>query len=217
MSDRIRVVVADDQYLARSFFALHVKMAERYELAAALSTAEQAVNWCMEHPAELVILDVMMKRGLDGLTCARAIRANCPGIRIILTTSTAEGEWLAKARKAGVDSFWFKEYSDLSLTDVMDRTMAGESVYPDCAPNPEFGEAMKADLSQRELEVLRELTRNRTNEEIAESLHISPHTVKTHITHMVEKTGFRNRIDLAVNARALGLVVHEEDRTENKA
>ena len=68
----------------------------------------------------------------------------------------------------------------------------------------------------REQELLRELTRNGTNEEIAARLNISVNTVRTHIQHMLEKTGFRNRIDLAVNAKTLGLVVHEDDRTENR-
>lgn len=115
-----------------------------------------------------------------------------------------------------MESFWFKEYSTISLTEVMDRTMNGESVYPDSPPNPEFGSAKKADLTEREQDVLRELTRNYTNEEIAQRLNISVNTVRTHIQHMLEKTGYRNRIDLAVNAKALGLVVHEEDRKENR-
>ena len=215
MNDKIRVLVADDQYVARSFFEIHVEMAKRYELAASLASAEQAVAWCMKHPADLVIMDVMMKQGLDGLTCARIIKNNHPGIRIILTTSAAESSWIEKARKAGIDSFWFKEYSDLPLTEVMDRTMRGESVYPDIPPNPAFGEITKYDLSERELEVLRELTCNLTNEEIAEELHISPYTVKRHIENMLAKTGYRSRVDLAVNARVLGLVISDRDRASH--
>ena len=215
MDERIKVLVVDDQYVARSFFEIHVEMAKRYELAASLPNAEQAVAWCLSHPVDLVIMDVVMKYGLDGLTCARTIKNSCPHVRIILVTSTAESRLIAKARKAGIDSFWFKEYSDIPLTEVMDRTMNGESVYPDTPPNPEFGEVTKYDLSERELEVLRELTGNLTNEEIAEHLHISPHTVKRHIENMLAKTGYKNRIDLAVNARILGLVVHESGGPDN--
>lgn len=216
MSERFRVVVVDDQYLARGFFEGLIRMSEKYELAASLSVADQAVDWCLDHPVDLVIMDVMMKCGLDGITCARTIKANNPEVKIILTTSMAEVEWIDKARRAKVESFWFKEYSAISLTEVMDRTMNGESVYPDSPPNPEFGSAKKADLTEREQDVLRELTRNYTNEEIAQRLNISVNTVRTHIQHMLEKTGYRNRIDLAVNAKALGLVVHEEDRKENR-
>ena len=216
MEKRYRVVVVDDQYVSRSFFEIQVQMSKCYELAASLSRAEQAVAFCMAHQVDLVIMDVMMKAGLDGLTCAKAIRRNDPGVRIILTTSTAEAQWIDEAREAGIDSFWFKEYSDIPLTQVMDRTMAGERVFPDSPPNPDFGDAAKMDLSGRELEVLRALTRNLTNEEIAERLHLSPHTVKRHIENMLLKTGYKNRIDLAVNAKALGVVVHEDDRTGNR-
>ena len=216
MEKRMSVVVVDDQYVSRSFFEIQVQMSRSYELAASLSNAEQAISFCMEHPADLVIMDVMMKYGLDGLTCAKTIRRNNPEIRIILTTSTAEARWIDEAREAGIDSFWFKEYSDIPLTEVMDRTMAGERVFPDTPPNPEFGNAEKTDLTERELEVLRELTRNLTNEEIADKLSISPYTVKRHIENLLVKTGYKNRIDLAVNAKTLGLVVHEDDRTGNR-
>ena len=216
MSERVRVAVVDDQYLARGFFEGLVRMSERYKLAASIPCAEQAITFCDQNPVDLVVMDVMMKHGLDGLTCARSIKASHPEVKIILTTSTAEAEWIEKARRARVESFWFKEYSSTSLTEVMDRTMDGESVYPDSLPNPEFGIARKADLTEREQEVLRELTRNYTNEEIAQRLHISVNTVRNHIQHMLEKTGYKNRIDLAVNAKALGVVVHEDDRTENR-
>ena len=216
MSEKTKVLVVDDQYVARSFFEIHVEMLNRYELAASLANAEQAVAWCTEHPVDLVIMDVMMKYGLDGLTCAGMIKYDHPEIKIILTTSTAEARWIEKARRAKIDSFWFKEYSDMPLTEVMDRTMNGESVYPDSLPNPDFGEIRKYNLSERELDVLRELTRNLTNEEIAEVLQISPHTVKRHIENLLAKTGYKSRVDLAVNAKMIGLVVHEEDRMQNK-
>ena len=211
MTEKIKVLIVDDQYVARSFFEIHVEMAKKYELAASLANAEEAVAWCMEHPVDLVIMDVMMKYGLDGLTCARTIKNNNPNIKIIIATSTAESRWIEKAKKANIDSFWFKEYSDIPLTELMDRTMMGESVYPDSQPNPAFGEITKYDLSERELEVLRELTGNLTNDEIAENLHISPYTVKRHIENILAKTGYKSRVELAVNARVLGVVVHEND------
>ena len=214
MREKFRVLVVDDQYIARSFFESRVETAAQYSLAATLASAEQAVAYCREHPVDLVIMDVVMKYGLDGLACARMIKNNQPRIRIILTTSTAEARWIEKARKAGIESFWFKEYSDIPLTEVMDRTMAGESVYPETVPNPVFGRAEKSDLTERELDVLRELTLNLTNEEIARRLGISMHTVKIHIGNMLAKTGFKNRIDLAVNARMLGLVVSDSSPDE---
>lgn len=216
MENKTRVVIADDQYVARSFFEMYIKTAPDYELAASLASAEQAVNFCRTNPVDLVILDVMMKRGLDGLTCAEIIKNNDPHIRIILATSTAEYAWIEQARQAGIESFWFKEYDERSLLDVMDRTMRGESVYPGSRPDPEFGNVHKSELTDRELEILRELTTNRSNEEIAANLGISVFTVKRHIQNILNKTGYASRLELAVNAKALDLVVHEDDRTKNR-
>ncbi len=213
MDDRIRVVVADDQNISRGFFEMYVRAAIRYQLLAGLRSAKEAVAYVDEHETDLLILDIVMQNGMDGLTAAGEIKRKHPEVRIILTTSTSETSWEQKAREIGVESFWYKEYDSHSLLDLMDRTMAGESVYPEDAPKPPFGSVTRADLTERELDVLRELTGSLTNEEIAERLNISPNTVKRHIQNIMEKTGFESRLDLAMNAKALGIVVHEEDRT----
>lgn len=212
MQERTRVVVADDQNISRGFFEMYVRASSRYELAAALRSAQEAVDYLERHEAELLILDVMMQQGIDGLTAAGMIKQKYPEQKIILTTSTSETSWEEKARALGVESFWYKEYDEHSLIDIMDRTMKGESVYPAQPPRVSFGRAQRGDLTERELDVLRELTASLTNEEIAEKLHISANTVKRHLQNIMEKTGFSSRLELAMNARMLGLVVHEDDR-----
>ena len=212
MNDKKKVLIIDDQNVARGFFEMYVKMSDGYELSGSLSVAEHALSYCAVHPVDLIIMDVMMKYGLDGLTVAKRIKEKYPEIKVILTTSMAESEWEQEARDAGIESFWYKEYSEEPLTEVMDRTMAGESVYPGETPSPRFGDTEKARLSARELDVLRELTTSCTNEEIAERLGISVNTVRRHIQNMINKTGYESRTALAVNARLLGLVVNEEDR-----
>ncbi len=214
MGEKIRVVVADDQNISRGFFEMYVRAAPRYELLAGLRTAEEAVRYVDEHKTDLLILDVMMQVGMDGLSAAGLIKQKHPELRIILTTSASETSWEEKARAIGVESFWYKEYDDHSLIDIMDRTAAGESVYPGSAPRVPFGRAARGDLTERELEVLRELTASMTNEEIAEKLHISVNTVKRHLQNIMEKTGFENRLELAMNAKLLGLVVHDRDRLD---
>ena len=213
MDDRIRVVVADDQNISRGFFEMYVRAAIRYQLLAGLRSAKEAVAYVDEHETDLLILDIVMQNGMDGLTAAGIIKRKHPEVKIILTTSTSETSWEQKSREIGVESFWYKEYDEHSLLDLMDRTMAGESVYPEDAPKVPFGSVTRADLTERELDVLRELTGSLTNEEIAGRLGISANTVKRHIQNIMEKTGFESRLDLAMNTKALGIVVHEEDRT----
>ena len=121
-----------------------------------------------------------------------------------------EVSYLDRAREIGVESFWYKEVGDEPLLSVMDRTMEGESVYPDRTPEMQFGNISSYEFTERELEILRELTSGDTNEEIADRLFISKNTVKDYVTKMLIKTGFRSRTELAVKARELGLVVREE-------
>ena len=217
MDDRIRVVVADDQNISRAFFEMYVRADARYRLLAALRTAREAVEYVNGHEADLVILDVMMRDGIDGLTAAGEIKRDHPEVRIILTTSASETTWEDRARTAGVEGFWYKEYEVHSLIEIMNRVMAGETVYPSDPPDLSLGNVKRSDLTDRELEVLRELTGGLTNEEIAEKLNVTVFTIKRHIQNMLQKTGYKNRLDLAINAKALGLVVSEEERTRGAA
>ena len=209
-----RVLVVDDQYIARGFFEMHVRAAEHYELAGSLPEAEMALPFCEKEQVDLILMDVMMRHGIDGITTAAQIKSRFPQIRIILTTSAAEANWEDRARAVGVDSFWYKEYSEEPLLTIMDKTMAGQSVYPSDPPEVDFGRVTRADLTERQLDVLRELTAGSTNEEIAEKLCISVFTVKRHIQDLLEKTGYESRLALAVHARSLGLVVSEKDRLD---
>lgn len=214
MNRKTQVVIADDQNISRGFFEMYVRASADCELLAALRTAQEAVDFLNEHDADLLILDVMMQEGIDGLTAAKKIKETRPELRIILTTSASETSWEEKAKEIGVESFWYKEYDERSIQEIMDRTMAGESVYPDDVPRIPFGKITRAELTERELEVLRELTASLTNKEIADRLCISPDTVKRHLQNIMEKTGFESRLELAMNAKSLGMVVSDRERTK---
>ena len=131
MQDMIRVAVVDDQNISRSFFEMYVRSSKRYELIAALPSAEMAVDLVERQPVDLIIMDVLMRWGLDGLSAAEKIKKAHPEIKIILTTSTSETSWEEKAREIGVESFWYKEYDEQSLLEIMDRTTEGEHIYPE--------------------------------------------------------------------------------------
>ena len=207
---RTRVLLVEDQRLVQQFLEDIVNNSERYELAASLRNADLADVYCEREQIDLILMDVYTAGGANGLNAAARIKKKHPYIRIIIITSMPEVSYLERAREIGVESFWYKEVGDEPLLSVMDRTMSGESVYPDRTPELQFGNISSYEFTERELEILRELTSGDTNEEIAERLFISKNTVKDYVTKMLIKTGFRSRTELAVKARELGLVVREE-------
>ena len=211
MAERIKVVVVDDQNVARGFFEMHIKTSLRYELVRSLPAADLAITYLEQHPVNLVIMDIVMRYGMDGLSAAEQIKKRFPQVKVILVTSMAEATWEKRAKLAGIESFWYKEYSEEPLIEIMDRTMNGESVYPSDAPVVQFGKVTTQELTERELDVLRELTSGATNEEIAQHLFISVNTVKRHIQNLMDKSGYKNRLALAINATSLGLVVSDEE------
>ena len=96
---------------------------------------------------------------------------------------------------------------ELPITLIMERVMNGEKVYPGTSPTVELGNAKSSEFTERELEVLRQLVSGCTNKEIADTLGIAEKTVKNHITNMLQKTGFKTRLELAIRARDIGLVI----------
>ncbi|MBR1693105.1 MAG: response regulator transcription factor [Lachnospiraceae bacterium] len=205
------VLVVDDQNIPRQLFELLIGSSDRYKLLYSLDSASVAHIYCQKFQVDLVIMDVVMKEGISGLEAAERIKKGSPHTKILLVTSMPEVSYLARARQIGVDSFWYKEESEIPLLEIMDRTMAGESVYPECTPSLRLGNAKSGELTPKELEVLREMTTGASNGMIAERLGMETDTVKKHISHMLQKTGFSNRTELAIEARVGGLVIGERE------
>ena len=198
------VLIVEDDPMARKLFEIILESSGRYHLEASIESASLAEFYCMTNPIDLILMDVQMPR-MDGYTAR--VKEKYPQIKIIIVTSQPECDFIDRARLGGVDSFWYKDPSEDILLEIMDRTMAGESIYPDTTPMLKLGMASSIEFTPRELEVLRELTSGDTDDIIAERLHLSVHTVKKHIKNMFQKTGFTSRTQLAVMARESGLVI----------
>lgn len=206
--DKVKVMIVDDQYISRQLFEMYVNASERYELVYSLESATFADAFVLKYPIDLVLMDILMNDGSNGLDAAARIKKNSPSTRIIAVTSMPEASWLKRAQEIGIESFWYKEASRDSILEVMDRTMDGEMVYPESSPVVRLGLASSAEFTGRELEVLRIMTTGASNAVIAKKLGITENTVKNHIRHMMEKTGCESRTELAIEARVSGLVVN---------
>lgn len=207
MSDKKKVMIVDDQFISRQLFEMYVKTSDKYEMTYSVESAAFADAYVLKNKIDLVLMDILMNDGSNGLDAAARIKKNSPETKIIAVTSMPEYSWMKRAREIGIESFWYKEASEATILDVMDRTMAGESVYPDGTPEVQLGHARSTEFTERELEVLRFMTTGVPNAVIAEKLGIAENTVKNHIRHMMEKTGCKNRTELAIQARVSGVVI----------
>ena len=202
-----RVLIADDFLMSRQVFEKAIEEAEDLELAGSFPSAEEAVDFARNKYADLVILDIVMTEGMNGLSAAKRIKDIRPETKVIMVTSMPEVSYMERAKETGVESFWYKEVQEQPIIDLIRRTLDGESIYPENAPVVNLGNALSTELTERETQILRELVDGCSNREIAEKFDISERTVKMHITSMIQKTGFRSRLELAVKARTGGLVI----------
>lgn len=198
----------DDQLVVRQLFEMYLKSDDRYELVDSLSSAAQVVSFVRSCPVDLILMDILMNDGSNGLDAAAAVKKLHPETKIIAVTSLVESSWLKRAAEIGIESFYYKEAAQESIMDVLERTIRGESVYPDAAPRVVMGLAGSDEFTDRELEVLRLMTTGMSNSRIAQRLGISEGTVKTFIHSMLKKTGYANRTQLAIEARVRGVAVH---------
>ncbi|MCR5507660.1 MAG: response regulator transcription factor [Lachnospiraceae bacterium] len=204
-----RVVIAEDFRMIREIFENAVNQSDGYELAASYPTAQQAVKYIEKNDADLVLMDVLIPGSMNGLDAAERIKKIKPGVRIIIVTSMPELSYEKRAREIGVEGFWQKEVQEQPIQEIMDRTMAGETVYPSEQPKINIGNTVSTEFTDREIEILTELVAGASNKEIADKLSVEQSTVKMHISNMLSKTGYHSRLELAVKARHYGLVIND--------
>lgn len=205
-----RVLVVEDQEMPRQLFEIFINSSEEFMHVGSVANAGLALSMCRNQQVDLILMDVMTELGHSGLEAAAEIKQVFPRIKIIIVTSMPEYSWLQRAREIGVESFWYKDGKKTAILDVMSKTMAGESIYPDTTPVVRIGNSTNHEFTERELDILRELTTGDSNTEIGDRLGISASTVKYHVENLLSKTGFHTRTELAAEARSLGVVIKNQ-------
>ena len=194
----MQVLVVDDQRMPRDNMEQILAASGRYEVAASISRAGLAIIKCKQQPIDLILMDVCTKGSKNGIDAAAEIKQQFPNIKIIIVTSMVEVSYLERAKDAKADSFWYKDLSREELIDVIDRTMAGEHLFPGETPRVKLGLATSAEFTSKEIEVLRLVCEGLEYGEIAEKLNVSVNTVKTHVSHILQRTGYANKTRLAI-------------------
>lgn len=193
-----QVLIVEDQRMPRENMERIISDNTSYELAASICSAELAIIKCQRQHIDLVLMDVCTTGSKDGIEAAAEIKKQFPSIKIIIVTSMVEVSYLDRAKAAGADSFWYKDVSKETLVDVIDRTMSGEHIFPDKTPSVQLGRASSAEFTAKEIEVLRLVCDGLEYNEIAERLCVSVNTVKTHVSHILQRTGYANKTRLAI-------------------
>lgn len=203
------VLIVEDDPMARHLLEIYIANSDKYNHVQSVESAALAEFCCRTNKVDVILMDVCTAMNASGLDAAEKIKKSFPHIKVIIITSQPECSFIDRANAVGVDSFWYKNSDADEILSVIDRTMSGERVYPDSSPSLKLGDIFSEELTDRELEVLRELVAGESDAAIAEKLFMSLRSVKGHIQSMREKTGFRNRTELAVRARESGLIINK--------
>lgn len=194
----INVMIVEDQKMIRSLLESYIEKAEGYKLIASVSSAAKAPEICDAQSIDLIFMDVQTEHRENGLEAVKIIKQTHPNIKIIVVTSLVDFEVLKNARLNGADSLWYKDVDEEALLDIVNRTMNGEHVFPDAPPVVEIGTAKSTEFTKTELVVLRYLVKGLSYAKIANEMGIEVTTVKYHITNMLHKTNFENKLQLAL-------------------
>lgn len=211
---KYKVLLVDDDPFARQLIEMFISKSENYEFDGSLISASFAEAYVTKRKVDLILMDVCTAMNANGIDAAAEIKKRFPEIKIIVITSQPEYSYITRAREVGVDSFWYKTVVQEEFFTLLDKTMAGEKIYPDTTPTLNIGTALSVEFSEGELKVLRLVVAGERDQDIADTLGISVNTVKTHLRSMLDKTGLRSRTALAVRVRDAGFVIVEPKEDE---
>jgi DNA-binding NarL/FixJ family response regulator len=214
----IRVLVADDQSMVRAGFRMLLSGEPDIEVVAEASNGIEAVDKAARFRPTVVLMDIRMPE-LDGLKATRRILSDDEATRVLILTTFDLDEYVYEALRAGASGFVLKDDPPEQLLAAIRTVASGEALlspaitkrviekftrilHPD--PPKEL-----AELTDRELDVLRLIARGLSNAEIGQELYISDATVKTHITHILQKLNLRDRVQAVVLAHETGLFVRD--------
>ena len=213
----ISVVVVDDQALVRGGFRMILDAQEDIEVVGEAEDGRQALDTIRDLRPDVVLMDVRMPV-LDGIAATRVVVSEGLATRVLVLTTFDQDDVVYDAMKAGASGFLLKSAPPARLVDAVRTVADGDALLAPSVtrrlvenfvrrppPGQERPPAM-ADLTERELEVLRLIARGLSNAEIAQALVVSEATVKTHVNRVLSKLDLRDRVQAVVLAYESGLV-----------
>ena len=210
----IRVAIVDDQAMVRAGFRLIVQSQSDMQVVGEAADGQEAIDLVRRERPEVVLMDIRMPK-VDGIAATREI----VGVtRVVILTTFELDEYVFDALAAGASGFLLKAARPEDLVHAIRVVAAGEALLAPSVtkrlieefakrPEPALRRPKQLDsLTEREREVLQEVAGGFTNSEIAQRLHVSEATVKTHVAHLLDKLGLRDRVQAVILAYEVGLV-----------
>jgi len=209
MIQPITVALVDDHRVVTGGLRLFLESFRDLRVAGVASSGEELLLHVSEWRPQIVILDLLMPGGIDGIETARRLREVAPAVRVLALTASTDEARMAGILRVGASGYVRKDADPEVLLDAIRAVARGKTFI-----DPAVAEAGPADssvtgvatLSPREQEVLRELAGGYTNREIGERLSIGEETVKTHVARILSKLGLEHRTQLALYALKSGLL-----------
>ena len=214
MADPITVLLVDDHNMVRMGLKAFFSTLPDIQVIGEAANGEEAVRQAVELAPDVVLMDLIMP-GMDGVEATRQVKKVSPRTQVIVVTSYHEDEHIFPAIRAGALSYVLKDIDPDELAEAIRRAHTGEATL-----NPRVSARLVkelqgrrseslnpfAELTERELEVLRLIAGGKNNHEIAEGLVISEKTVKSHITNILTKLHLADRTQAAVYAWQAGII-----------
>jgi DNA-binding NarL/FixJ family response regulator len=210
----IRVLVVDDQVLVRSGLVAILDAQDDVEVVGEAEDGGQAVERALELEPDVVVMDIRMPE-VDGIEATRQLAAASSAARVLVLTTFDLDEYVYGALAAGAGGFMLKDSPPDRLVAAVRTVAAGEALLAPgmtrrlierFAVPADGGDEAFAQLTERELEVVRLVVRGMSNAEIANDVAVSEATVKTHLTNVLRKLDLRDRTQLVVRAYEAGFV-----------
>jgi NarL family two-component system response regulator LiaR len=213
--DRIRLVLVDDHRVVRQGLRSFLEAFSDIAVVGEASSGEEVIAKIEGWLPNVVIMDLLMPGGIDGIETTRRIRSITPNTQVVVLTAYTDDARVVGALRAGAIGYVRKDADPQVLLDavraaargqsLLDPTIAG-SVLQDLVRSAQI----KNELTEREMEVLRLLAHGRTNREMAGELVVSPETIKTHVGNILAKLHLAHRTQAVIHALKRGLISLDE-------
>ena len=217
---QVRVLIADDHSVVRQGLRMFLGSDPELEIIGEARDGVEAITLARELRPDVVLMDLLMPV-MDGIAATAAIRRELPDTEVVALTSVLEDAAVIDAVRAGAIGYLLKDTESHELRRAIKAAAAGQvQLSPQAAARllreVRTPEKSAEPLTERETEVLRLLAQGKSNKEIARALHIAEQTVKTHVSHILDKLGVPSRTQAAIYAIRVGLVSPPDSPLEGR-